>query len=81
MGERATEDAAENKLMDRPSGLGDRPFLGLGSAPRGSEEEAPLGEVTGDRKEEVAELVTSGRKWDKGQPEDTKYTERRRGGP
>lgn len=71
-------------MMGRQSGLGDRLFLGQGSTLR------TLKRLLLERwqsirkrvkKEEVAELVTRPKNWGKGQPEDTKYSERRLRGP
>lgn len=72
------------KLMGKQAGLGDRLFLGQGSALRTLKRfllERWQSMRKRVKKEEVAKLVTRPKKWGKGQPEDTKYSERRLGGP
>lgn len=70
--------------MGRQPGLEDRLFLGQGSAFRTLKRlllERWQSVRKRVKKEEVAKLVTRPKKWGKGQPEDTKYSERRLRGP
>lgn len=78
------KNVAEDILMGKQAGLGDHLFLGQGSALRTLKRfllERWQSMRKRVKKEEVAKLVTRPKKWGKGQPEDTKYSERRLRGP